>query len=256
MTTFATHVDHLSAPGPTASPRASISAPSPSTGAASTTAPANRSPAPVVVVDDPLNPWDVMGVVIGLLVGAVSVFLAWRAVEIGRRANDLAAVAAAEAEVANHEAANARLAVARERRRAFELEVLRDLLDLFDMRVRRSSSVLRGPGALMRPVPDFESDLTVSELVSRARARLLLLDDGDLPSWRGLETVPDDDPRAWTTAVQSLASYDGDPAVANNASHAAPSAARDDLYVFEVVKDILAREVVAAIRTRVEAQDS
>lgn len=189
-----------------------------------------QSPTPVVVVDDPLNPWDVAGVVTGLLVGTVSVFLAWQAVRIGARA-------AAEAEIANREATKARAAVARERRRAFELEVLRDMLDLFDVRTRRSGGFFKGPGVSVRALPDFESDLSVSELVNRARPRLLLLTEQDLPSWRNLLDHLDDDQDGWRAVVVQLAGE------------------ADDQRAFATAKEKLAQEVVAAIRWRVEVED-
>jgi len=108
---------------------APASSPSPTTSSAvvGTTAPAR-----VIVVDDPTDPWAVIGVITGSVVGIVSAALAWQAVKIGRQANAAAIKAAEEAVRANEQASKARAAVAMERRRTFELGVLYDLAKVID----------------------------------------------------------------------------------------------------------------------------
>jgi hypothetical protein len=118
-------------------------------------------PIPVVVLDDPTNPWDVAALIVGLIVGTVSIWLAWRAIRIGRQAN--------------HEASQARAAIAAERRRTFELEVLKDLADLLDEDAR---------------TPDRTDSLTFrlasspSLITDSFQSRLRLLPDTDLTTWR------------------------------------------------------------------------
>lgn len=135
---------------------APLDVPAPSTTAVVGTAPA----APVRITDDETtNPWDVIAVLVGGVVGVVSLVLAWRAVLIGK-------AAAAAAEKANIDASRARAAVAAERRRTFELEVLRDLLDVAGAEgfARR---VVVAPGLLQ----DYSG-------------RLAVLSEEDLKFWR------------------------------------------------------------------------
>jgi hypothetical protein len=102
------------------------------------------------------NAWEIVGVIVGLLVGLVSIFLAWRAVQIGRQANE--------------EASKARTAVALERRRTFELEVLRDLLVAVDELFNEAGKIAGKPYLLHW----------------RYSARLAMLPADDLPVWRKL----------------------------------------------------------------------
>jgi hypothetical protein len=148
---------------------------------ASTVAP---SPAPVVVVQDP-GPdgveiaglvFAILGFAVGATASVVSIVLAWRAVKIGRQANDAAVKAAQEAERANEEASKARAAVAAERRRTFELEVLRDLLVAIDGEWGTAKKIANSPTA-----------------VSRFTGRLHLLPN-DLPTWR----------KVWRTTPRNL----------------------------------------------------
>jgi hypothetical protein len=127
------------------------------------------TPAPVRIVDDSTSDgWEIVGVLTGLLVGLVSAFLAWRAVRIGQQANAAAVKAASEAERANEEASKARAAVAAERRRTFELEVLRDLIAFVDGSPRFARDICHNPALVL----------------SGLSGRVSLLPEGDLPVWR------------------------------------------------------------------------
>lgn len=131
---------------------------------------ASPAPMPVIVVDDPLDGWAVTGVFVGAVASAVSIALAWRAVKIGQQANAAAAKAAKEAERANEEASKARAAVAAERRRTFELEVLRDLAEMLDTNRPIWHDIAQHPSNAPRHVG----------------SRLASLPPDDLPFWRGL----------------------------------------------------------------------
>jgi len=91
------------------------------------------APVLVIVVDDPADGlaiaglvFAVLGFLVGTLASGFSIYLAWRAVQIGK-------FAAQEAAKANEAATKARTAVATERRRSFELEVLRELVEALDV---------------------------------------------------------------------------------------------------------------------------
>jgi hypothetical protein len=157
------------------------------------------SPAPVVVVDDATtNPWDVASVIIGTLGVIVSAFLAWRALKIGEQANEAARYAAKEAERANAEASKARAAVAAERRRTFELEVLRDLVEVFEVLIP-TQNTLGQAGAPRLP--------RLREIASRAALQLnLLMPTDDLPTWRALTRAAEffQPQSEWSEAVRRL----------------------------------------------------
>jgi hypothetical protein len=194
-----------------------------------------------------VDPWEVAGVITGLLVGLVSAFLAWRAVQIGRQANAAAVKAAEEAERANLEASRARAAVASERKRLFQLEILRDLLRSFDVRIRRS-----GAYTMAGKLPDWEAYLSVSEILGREEARLALLPETDLPTWRYLINVlldPAKGQDAWEESVTAVAQ--SDPGFSERVN------VQDSLsdQAFEYVKVVLRREVLAAVTSRIAARD-
>jgi hypothetical protein len=113
------------------------------------------------------------------------ILTAW-AVRTGQQANRAAAKAAEEAERANLEASKARTAVANERARTFELETLRDVLRVFDVRVRAGGGVYMTPSGTSGPMPDVPVPLGLREIITREGARIRLLPAEGLPTWNRL----------------------------------------------------------------------
>jgi hypothetical protein len=142
-----------------------------------------QPPVPVTVVDDPLNLFDAWSLGVSIVVGIVSLVLTGLALRIGRQANEAAVKAAQEAEVANLEASRARSAVANERRRAFELETLRDILRAFDVRVRKPGGFFTSGTFLPQRMPDVDAALSLREILDREEMRVLLLAPDDLRTW-------------------------------------------------------------------------
>jgi hypothetical protein len=187
-----------------------------------------------VVVDDP-GPdgveiaglvFAILAFVVGSVASAVSIYLSWRAVKIGRQANDAAVKAAEEAERANEEASRARAAVAAERRRTFELEVFRDLLDAVD-----------GQWQLVRQIADSPTAL------SRFSGKFHLV-PGDLQTWhRVWQAEPPD--RFGVAAVLGV----GD----ENVTEPGKSAA--SVEVVSRLHKSLVQDVLDAINRRMDARD-
>lgn len=177
------------------------------------------SPAPVRIVDDATtNPWDVAAVFSGLLVGIASLVLAWRAVKIGQRANA--------------EASKARAAVAAERRRTFELEVLRDLLVMLDADT------------------DFTAGLVTAEGVGldKVTGRMSLLGDDDLPRWKAATNA------ATHRAYSNIFEVPYERAWVMAPGVAQPLRASTELLA--VVRREFYKDVRAAIERRMDARDA
>lgn len=131
-----------------------------------TTSPSS-SLVPVRVVSEP-GPGGVEIVTLAftILASLVSILLAAWAVKVGR-------AAAREARIANTEASAARAAVARERARSFELEVLRDIAEVLDAIEEKHY------------IPALIA-LTPKDVDLYFGSRLAMLPDSDLPFWRSL----------------------------------------------------------------------
>jgi hypothetical protein len=152
-------------PTPSASPVGAITpTPSPDlSGAVPSLTPTRQpvTPFPVVVVDTVRDLWDwvtVAGAITSVVVGAIAVFLAYKAYDA--------------ADKANIEASKAREAVAFERKRTFDLEILRDLLEVLD-RVDMTREISRHPEY-------FEAHVG---------ARLSLLPRDELKTWHAARVV-------------------------------------------------------------------
>ena len=107
-----------------------------------------------IVDDTTTDGWAVAGVVIGAVLSAASLLLAGWALKVGRSARD--------------EALKARLAVANERRRTFELEILRELSVALDGDVLNRELMLNQP----------------TRVRQHFRSRLDALPGSALPTWR------------------------------------------------------------------------
>jgi hypothetical protein len=201
------------------------------------------------VVDDPINPWDIAGVFTSLFVGLLSVLLAWRAVTIGRQANEAAVKAAKEAEHANLEASKARAAVANERRRTHELEILRDLLRSFEVTVRGA-----GGTTTAGPPSQPERYLSIRQIIDREQARLQLLSTNELHTWRALNDFLVSNPDAgwyeWEEKIISVARVDS-----RVDHHSIDSNEKLLDQATKHVREHLRQEVLVAIRLRVDARD-
>lgn len=207
-----------------------------------TTATTMQPPVPVTVVDDPLNIFDAWSLGVSVVVGIVSLVLTGLALRIGRKANEAAVKAAQEAEVANLEASRARKAVASERRRAFELETLRDILRAFEVRVRISGGVvLSAGGGAGVPLRDREEPLGLRALLNREEGRVFLLAPDDLRTWNRLLNIAPTE--RWADLLAEVARQ--------NTNDAYRLLYRDEV----VVRDKLRKEVLAAMRIRVNARD-
>jgi hypothetical protein len=155
------------APAPSPSPSLIDLTPSPTID--STPVPTLPVPLPVEIVRDLVpDGWAQASFGSGVFFGVASLFVGIAAVVLARKANKAAVRAADEAEKATGEATKARAAVALERRRTFDLEILRDLLERFDDR------------QIARQVTENPAELR------QLQARLSLLhDEDDLPFWKG-----------------------------------------------------------------------
>ncbi|MFC0504205.1 hypothetical protein [Micromonospora costi] len=119
----------------------------------------------VFVTDSARDFWDWVTVGGGVLFGLASVVVGILAVILARKAN-------MAAERANAEASKARAAVAIERRRTFELEILRDLLEALDQPTWL--------GEVIEFRRSFEGTFG---------ARLSLLPVDELPAWRAVVAI-------------------------------------------------------------------
>lgn len=126
-----------------------------------------------IVEDSTTEPWTVAAFWSGLFFGLASLAVGVGAVYLAAKANSAAVKAADEAERANLEASKARAAVAMERRRTFQLEILRGMLEdlaegaTFVRQVAGSAAVIKSVYA----------------------GRLPMLDEHDLPLWRQAATA-------------------------------------------------------------------
>lgn len=203
---------------------------------------------PVVVVGEPFNAWDVAAVIIGLIVGVLSVFLAGKALQIGRQANKSAAKAAEEAERANLEASRARAAVVYERRRALEIEMLCQLLSNFDMRFR---NLVRGDQDGGRAL-EHCSPLLITGLLRQGQARLGMIPYNELQTWRDLEEcqlLEEPTQCQWEDKIIATAELDED--------FSPPEGEREDL-LYAAIENVCERmqtEVTMAIHLRSAARD-
>jgi hypothetical protein len=231
------------ATGPTPSTSATESAvPSPAPSAATAASAGTASPAPVVVVDDPPPDgvavaglvFSILAFVVGSLASGFSIYLAWRAMLIGK-------TAAREAVRANTEASRARAAVAAERRRTFEMEVLRDLTAALDAE---------------RPhVIEAATDPRRMRLYFGAR--LQMLPEADLPLWRQVQDM--DGPEALMRLLGLAGNTDS-----RTGGGIGPDwvrASRNNDFqrhneVSQALRDLLLDDLITAIRVRVEANDA
>jgi hypothetical protein len=203
---------------------------------------ASTEPARVIVVEDPFNEYDAWSLAVSIIVASISVFLTWRALLIGQQANRAAAKAAEEAEHANREASKAREAVVNERRRMLELEMLRDLLRYFDVRIRRPGGAFNGPNG-GRVLPDYEDHLSVAEILDRAEPWVLLIPPPKLKTWRRLAKAGENaDEQFWRREVLIVAKNADIFSTEKNA--------------FDTVKTLLRGEVLLAIAQTVEERDA
>jgi len=176
------------------------------------------SPAPVVVVDDPgPDRVEIAGLLVSVLASAVSIFLAWRAIQLARQAN--------------REASKARAAIATERRRTFELEVLRDLMEALDAEG-------------LQTVRDFVK--APREMKYRFQGRVHLLPPEDLPTWRELMTLTTDH----LTVARMLNMSDTAAQEWKDNARWVPSNA-----LIKALRQALQQDVLAAITRRMEARD-
>jgi hypothetical protein len=188
----------------------------------------------VEVVESTTDPWTVAAFWSGLLFGLASVAVGIAAVVLARKANQAAIKAAEEAERANVEASRARAAVAAERRRTFQLEILRDLMAELD----------DGRAPSDRQAPRWgEADLsfiieTPSIVTNRYAGRLPLLDEDDLPFWRLMGTIR---PVALPAAL----------GLPDNET--APESRQD---VRRALKSRIRQDLIKAIERRMEARDA
>ncbi|MFC4071915.1 hypothetical protein [Actinoplanes subglobosus] len=227
----------MTAPTPSAPPVASM-VPSPTPSTLPGTSPAatvgTASPAPVVVVDDP-GPdgvaiaglvLSVVAFIAGIMTSVASIYLAWRAVQIGR-------TAAQEAEKANVEAGKARAAIAAERRRAFDLEVLQGLTEALDVELPRVLEIAVDP----------------PKMRVYFGSRLALLPGHELPFWREVQAMT-----SHQDLEQRLAVTDG-------LGSGWVRATRDGRFqnhnqVTRAFSDRLLADLMTAIQERVEAHDA
>ena len=227
----------VTAPTPSAPPTPSLVpslVPSTLPGVSPTTTAGTASPAPVVVVDDP-GPdgvaisglvFSILAFIVGAMASSASIYLAWRAVQIGK-------TAAQEAAKANVEAGKARAAIAAERRRAFDLEVLRGLTEALDVELSHVLEVATDP----------------PKMRVYFGSRLALLPEHDLPFWREVQAM-----NSHQDLEHRLAITDGFGSGWVRTTRG--TGFQNHNQVTRTFSDRLLNDLMTAIKERVEAQDA
>ncbi|MEH1057356.1 hypothetical protein V6U89_19390 [Micromonospora sp. CPCC 206171] len=187
----------------------------------------------VQVTDIARDIWDWVALGGSLLFGAASLFVGTVAVVLASKANQAAVKAAEEAERANEEASRARAAVAAERRRTFELEILRDLLEVLDQERDLVDQIASHP----------------EWIEIRFAGRLGMLPEQDLPLWRRARGV------SWRELIDLLGGPDEHDEERVSIAESGSGSYRPARSLINRLREKMTADVLMAIQRRMTAHD-